>query len=176
MDLPAHQLVREGAAQIEFQERRGYVLSIDSAGRLHGCALGAIVLALEGAALRTPVEREYLSAIRDRYWSLLHSSPAATQPCPGHGPWPWQGRHHTCDKVARLGNQVAHLNDRHGWSFKRIADWLQREHGDWLLSVATADFDTELHHLNAGEAIASVEELLRLLADASKKEDSFTTV
>lgn len=176
MTLPAHELVRQGSKLIEYQERQGYGLRIDAGGHLHGCALGAIVVALEGDSAGVPAKREHLASLRYRYLKLLRESPAATQPCPGRGRWPWQGHYETCNRVAGLANQVAHLNDRHGWSFDRIADWLEKRHADWLISAAPTAHDTDYSPLLTHEAVASAEELLRRLADDAALRRSLSAV
>lgn len=136
---PAYELLREGAAHVEVQDRHGRALHVDAAGRLWGCALGVIAIAAEGAPGQARVSRDYRAASRARYLRMLTADRPAVQPCPGRGRWPWQGRHRACDRIARLGNQVAHLNDRHQWSFERIASWLEREHPDWEVPIEFVD-------------------------------------
>ncbi len=159
MERPAYELLRQGAEYIEEQARGGYPLRRGPAGRLRGCALGAIAIAAQGDAASARDSEDYRSASRRQYLQLLNTPRPATYPCPGRGRWPWQ-HHWTCEHATRLGNQIAHLNDRHGWSFERIADWLHAEHPDWLVPV--------LPDPAAEEAVETVEELIRASASAQR--------
>lgn len=155
MERPVYELLREGATHIDLQARGGFPLATDSAGRLFGCALGAIVIAAGGDPAQVRTNPAYRAASLALYRQLLVSTADATQPCPGRGRWFRERR--GCARVTRVGNQIAHLNDRHGWSFDRIANWLRSEHADWLVPVGNADRDP----LDASAVTAAVEDLIQ---------------
>jgi hypothetical protein len=82
-----------------------------SDGALGSCALGA---AYEAAGMAIATERfiwDY-SAVSPEWLRLLGHR---VSPCPVCGSHAWR----------RLGFSVTHLNNDHGWSRERIADWVQ---------------------------------------------------
>ncbi len=141
MNRRAYEVLRAGAPYVDRQDHRGRALHLDAGGRLWGCALGAMAIAMRGDPAGARRSRAYLAASRERYWQLLTAAPDAGRPCPGRGRWPWRRSRRNCDRVSGLANQVAHLNDRHGWSFERIADWLERDHPDWEVPVESPAVD-----------------------------------